>query len=913
MALTSGQRLGAYEIVALIGQGGMGEVYRARDTKLKREVAIKVLPELFARDAERLARFRREAEVLASLNHPNIAAIYGLEESDGMIAIVMEVVEGPTLGEHLQAVTSGSSRTLRQTQQPTEVVSGFSRTEAGLPVDETLAIARQIADALEAAHDKGVVHRDLKPANVKITPEGKVKVLDFGLAKLADPTDAASYPNTNSPTLSVQGTRAGVILGTAAYMSPEQARGKSVDRRVDIWAFGCVLYELLTGRQCFDPGETVSDAIVAILKNEPDWSALPADTPTHIRTLLRRCLQKDPQKRLPHIGVARIEIEEAVAAPPHAETATETPVGSRRRTQASWAAALVVAVAATATGTWYLRPAPAEAPEVRLHINTPPPGDPASFAISPDGRSVVFQVATERRPQLWLRPLASEEARPLTGTEGATSPFWSPDSRSVGFFADDKLKRIDIAAGSVQTLAEAPFENGGAWNADGVILFVPANSRGIYRVSAEGGGEPVAVTQLDTPRQLAHRFPNFLPDSRHFFYWVSGEPEVNGVWIGDLESDDTRRLIEADMAAVFAPPDHMLYVRQGRLFAQRFNPQTLQVTGDPVAVAEQVDRDPALVLRPALSAASNGSLAYRTPATGRRQIARVDRSGRQVDTIGEFDTVSGTGALATRASPDGRAVILRRRTDGQTDLWTMDTSRGTIERLTSNALDEGGPVWSPDGTRVAFDMNPRGIRDLFVKRVGSTETEAVLLETPENKNVQDWSSDGRFLLYASLSPTTQRDLWALPFQGDRKPFPLVQTRYEETAARFSADGHWIVYRSDETGGNEIYIRPFREPAPITRVSTGGGTSPRWRRDGRELYYEAPGDRLMAVSVTLSTSGQAVSVGAPVVLFTLAPGAVYEPSPDGQRFIVNRPVGDTPAAPITILLNWQTGLAARETR
>ena len=495
MAITTGSKLGPYKILAAIGAGGMGEVYRAHDTKLNRDVALKVLPAEFASDPERMARFKREAQLLASLNHTNIAAIYGLEESGGVSALIMELAEGATLADRIS--------------------------QGPIPLEEALSIARQIAEALEAAHEKGIIHRDLKPANVKVTPEGAVKVLDFGLAKALE-GEAAEADASQSPTLSLAATKAGVILGTAAYMSPEQARGSGVDKRCDIWSFGVVLFEMLAGKKLF-AGETISDTLAAVLRADVDWSVLPGDTPSSIRTLLRRCLTKDRKERMRDIGDARITITEYLANPASASAPEIVADAAHRRLRDNlgWSVAIICLFASLALGVLYFRQAPVEAPETRFEVMTSPTSEPTSIALSPDGRLLVFVASSEGQERLWLRPLDQIVAQPLAGTEGATLPFWSPDSRSIGFFANNKLKRIGIAGGPPQVLASASHGQGGTWKGDGVIVFAPSLTDPLNRVPALGG-DPVAITRLNPPRQVGHWFPQFLPDGRHLLYYALG-------------------------------------------------------------------------------------------------------------------------------------------------------------------------------------------------------------------------------------------------------------------------------------------------------------------------------------------------------------------------------------------------------
>jgi serine/threonine protein kinase len=871
VSLTPGSRLGAYDVLALIGVGGMGEVYRAKDSKLHREVALKVLPDLWSDNPDRLARFQREAEVLASLNHPHIAAIYGLEEAAGVRALVLELVEGPTLADRIR--------------------------HGPIPVDEALPIARQIAEALEAAHELGVVHRDLKPANIKLREDGTVKVLDFGLAKAmaGDPqTDLSQSPTIMSPATM---TGAGVILGTAAYMAPEQARGKPADARSDIWAFGVVLYEMLTGKSAFG-GDTMVEILGGVLKSDPDWAALPVATPSNIRSLLRRCLQRDRTRRLRDVADARFQIEEALSeptGPAAAPAAARTP-----RERPLWMAGILLAAIAASLVTFvFVRGVPADAPEIRLQIVTPPGTDLASFAISPDGRHVVFQATAEGKSQLWLRPLGSETAEPLPGTENGSLPFWSPDGQSIGFFEGRQLKRSDITGGLVRTLVSSPNDRGGTWNDEGVIVFAPSSTGPLYRVPA-GGGSAVEVTRVDPPRQTGHRFPRFLPDGRHFLFFALGTPESQGVYLGSLDSMDARRLFQADGAAVFAPPDQVLFPREGALWAQRLDPDTLEPVGDSLPVAKSVAVDPNLFANVALSASAAGPVAYRASGV-QGQLTWFDRSGRQIGTVGGRDMDQ---PADIRLAPDGRSVAFRRMVAGNIDVWLMDIARGILRRFTSDPAREYETAWSPDGSRIAFSSDRNGVLDLYEKAVDRAGAESLLLESPEHKNIYDWSLDGRYILYTSQSAKTGEDLWVLPLEGDRKPLAVAQTTFQEVNARFSPDGRWIAYATNESGRTEIHVQPFPGPGAKLQISTTGGNLPEWRRDGREIFYFGPGNRLMAVPVMLSPNGTTLEAGPPVVLFAMRPGSEFAASPDGQRFLINTVPEDAATPPITVVLNWK---------
>ena len=854
----------------------MGEVYRARDTKLARDVAIKVLPDAFATDRDRLSRFQREAQILASLNHPNIAHIYGLEESGDTPCIVMEIVEGDTLAARLK--------------------------RGPLPVEEALQIATQIAEALGVAHERGIIHRDLKPANIQVTPAGVVKVLDFGLAKVhnAAGDDGAA---SNSPTMLA--SMPGTMLGTAAYMSPEQARGQEADRTSDVWAFGCVLYEMLTGRAVFGGGSS-SEIISEVLKSDPDWRRLPAATPEDIRRLLRRCLQKDRKERLQHIGDARIEIRDAQAGPrPDGGEAT---TGSRRKERLAWISAVVAStLAAGGLAVWALRPI-SPPPETRLEITTPPTTDPLSLAISPDGRKIVFAGTADGQSRLWLRALDSDSARPLPGTDSASYPFWSPDGRSVGFFADGKLKRIDLEAGSVQTLADASAGRGGAWTSDGVILFAP-QAGPIYRISATGG-ERSQVTFIES-QQRGHRFPQLLPDGRHFLYYTTGGSQTRGVYLRQLEGSESRRLLIADAAAVYAPLGQLLFVRQGTLFAQSFDPVRLQVTGDPFPISRNVAVNSEVGIA-ALSSSAAGPIVYRTgSARGQRQLAWFDRSGKEIGRVGAPDDAQ-AGAWGPSMSPDGRSVGLTRTIDGNEDVWLLDTERGVLRRFTFDTAAELNPTWSPDGNRIVFTSDRQGVGGLYQKPITGAGNEEPLLTTALAKQTSDWSPDGRFLLYRSQDPVTRYDIWALPLDGDRKPFPVVQTTFDERDGQFSPDGKWIAYESNESGRFEIYVQPFPGPGPKWPISKSGGAQVRWPRHGTELFYIAPDNRLMAAPIRLDSSHQTVQVDVPVPLFGTHVGVPvsgsrqqYMVSPDGRRFLMNT-LAEEPTSPITVILNWAGG-------
>jgi eukaryotic-like serine/threonine-protein kinase len=861
-----GTKFAHYEITSHLGSGGMGDVYQATDLKLGRSVAIKFLPETFRHDSERIARFEREARVLASLNHPHIAGIYGVEESGERKFLVMELVGGETLAERIK--------------------------RGPIAVEESLEIAKQICEALESAHEKGIVHRDLKPANVKITPDGIVKVLDFGLAKAFE-AETSKANLSQSPTLIMGATNAGVILGTAAYMSPEQAKGRTVDKRTDIFAFGCVLYEMLTGRPAFG-GEDIPEILSMVLQRDPDWELLPPKVTPRIRELLRLCLEKDLKTRRRDAGDVRIDIERTINTP-HEISAAVT--ASRIRERLAWGVAAVslIGMAALAVpAARYLRET--SPPEMRVEISMPTNSDPLSFALSPDGRQLAFVTSADGRPRLWVRALDKMGAQPLVGTDGARYPFWSPDSRSIGFFDGQKLKRIDLAGGLAQAITNA-VGRGGTWNADGVILFAPIGPGPLFRITASGG-EAVAVTKLD--KQVSHRFPQFLPGGRQFLFYAQGTPETAGIWLGSLDAPQTKRLTPADAAGVYAPGGWLLFIRAGTLMAQRLDLDRQQLTGDPVTVADPVAFDPNNSV--AVSVSATGLLAYRAGGTNRRQLTWFDRSGKVLGAVGSPDE----NTLASpRLSPDGRRVAVSRSLQGNQDIWFLDGTRTT--HFTFDASSDTFPLWSPDGSRIVFTSDRKGLGhgDLYQKPASGAGSEQLLWESAEVKRTADWSADGRFILYNNLLDAA---IWILPLEGDRKPFVFLKTSFRIQGGQFSPDGRWIAYMSNESGRYEIYVRPFPRAGGQWQVSTAGGINPRWGSGGKELDYIAPDGILMAAPIAIEDA--AIEPGRPVALFhtrifgggtDVAVGPQYDVSRDG-RFLINTVLEDV-ASPITLIQNW----------
>ena len=868
-----GRVLGVYQVVALIGAGGMGEVYRARDTKLNRDVALKILPAEFARDAERLARFKREAQVLASLNHSNIGAIYGFEESNGIQSLVLEIVEGPTLADRIA--------------------------QAPIPLDEALGIARQIAEAMQSAHDLGIVHRDLKPANVKVRADGTVKVLDFGLAKVAE-ASLADSALSQSPTIMT--SMPGTLLGTAAYMAPEQIKGQTADARSDVWAFGCVLFEMITGRTLF-AGATTTEMLSSVLTTEPDWQHLPPGTPEPVRRLLRRCLQRNQTNRLRAMADARLEIDEA--RQPDGSVAPSPAVPRFRTERLAWASMVaVLGVAVLGLGVWS-RPAVPAPPEVQFDITTGEVTGPlflSSVALSADGRQILFVADSDGQPHVWLRSIDSIASRPLAGTGGAIFPFWSPDGRSVAFYADGYLKRLDLDGGLVRTLAKATVGVGGSWSRDGVILFVRNPASAIVRVSAEGG--PAAeVTRLDTG-QVGHGFPHFLPDGRHFLYYVTAGPELRGIHVGQLDASSSRRLLDADGGGVYTS-GHLLFIRQANVLAQRFDAERLELKGSPFQIAEGVfgrAGGQSLTL-----SASAGAFAFRA-GEGRfaRQFTWVDRSGNQIATVG--DRLGNPDGISW--SPDRSQLVFFDRGAGSANLWLLDIRRGLVSRLTDDADEDIFPLWARDGDRIIYTVIRNGQHSLYQRHIGTDRQEVLIPPQTEEIFASDTSPDGGYLVYQRMNAKTGWDIWALPLGRDGKSVPVVQTDADERSARLSPDGRWVAFVSNNSGVSEIYVQRFPGPGQRLRVSTKGGDQPQWRADGSELFYLALDGRLMATSIKVAADHESFDVGPPVSLF-IAPiggirpvlGADYVASVDGQRFLVNRLLRDAGGTPLRVVLNW----------
>jgi serine/threonine protein kinase/Tol biopolymer transport system component len=881
-----GFRLGAYEILAPLGAGGMGEVYRARDTKLRRVVAIKALPREFERDSARLARFEREAHVLAPLNHQHIASIYDLEEFQGVRFLVMELVEGPTLADRIA--------------------------RGPIAQDEALAIAAQVGEAMEYAHEKNVVHRDLKPANIKVTSDGNVKVLDFGLAKaLTDPAPATD--SGDAPTLDMGRTEIGMILGTPAYMSPEQASGKPADRRADIWSFGAVLYEMLTGKRAFE-GESVSHTLASVLKLDPDFNALPASTPAAIRNLIRRCLAKDPRKRLQAIGEARIILEDLGSGEPAAAVFSPT----RAWLWPAIAAALLMISAVLALVVReHVREEP---PRVVRFSFSPPEGfsfEPQlpSIAVSPDGRHVAFEAITSAKRQLWVCDLDSASLRMLADLAGTPEiPFWAPDSRRLGFFEGTSLKKIDINGGAAMTIADTGSSGPGigSWNQDDTILFSDVGPKGLlFRVPAAGGA-PVPVTELDKARnETGHSAPWFLPDGRHFLYLArSAKPETSAVYVGDLESSARKQVIAFATKAIYVSPGYLLFARERTLMAQRFDAGKLQTDGDAVPVAERIQSfyppDPDRPTLGHFSASQTGVLMY-TSGVGllEAQLTWFDDAGKKLDNVGDPASL-----LSFSLSPDGGRLAIARINDtnnAYTGIWVRDLARGSESRLTSTG-NNGFPVWSADGTRLFFSSNRDRAWKVYGKDANGTGSDEVL--DTGFRLPTDTSRDGRYLVSMLPGPglINGRGIWVLPLFGDHKPFPYVDAGFGERFARLSPDGRWLAYQANESNRNEVYVVSFPQKGGKWLVSTGGGTKPAWRRDGRELYYYSADGKIMAVPIM---RGSQFQFGLPRPLFAVrlaVTTASFDVSRDG-RFLLPVLVANPNSGLINVVLNWSRTLKA----
>ena len=884
----TGKRIAHYEITARLGEGGMGEVYRATDTKLGREVAIKVIPEAVAGDPDRMARFAREAQILAALNHPNIATIYGIEER----ALVMELVEGPTLAERIA--------------------------HGPIPVDEALPIALQITEALEYAHERGITHRDLKPSNVKLTPEGDVKVLDFGLAKVQELAEGGVE---DASTLAISSTRPGTILGTSAYMSPEQANGKVVDKRADIWSFGVVLWEMLTGHRLFEAA-TVTQTLAEVLRGPIALDKLPYGTPAAIRTLLRRCLVRNEKNRLRDIGEARIAIEAVLAGETVPAEGPSEHSGARRPWLAWSVAALATVCLSTIAYLHFRETPPAPAASVRFEIPLSENATVLYLRVSPDGRRLSY-IANGR---LWVHSLESGESRDLSAAPENTT-CWSPDSRFIAYPFQGKLMTIEAAGGPPQAVLDLPGAwSGCGWSRDNGIVFAEMRV-GLFRVPASGG-VPVQITSIDPTRQeIVHYGTSFLPDGRHFFYTrLSTHESKSGIYLGSVdarpEQQSTRPLMASNWAPEYAPSadpatGYLLFMREGTLMAQPFDNRRLELKGRPAIVAEQVkDNSGGTGGWGAFSASANDVLAFQCGAASDRQLTWYDRAGKVVGTAGEKGDYRDLAV-----SPEGQRLAVSRRNGPASNIWLLDLSRGSAStRFTFGSAIDESPVWSPSGSHIVFRSNRDGPFDLYQKPVNGLKGEEVLLKSGEDKRATSWSRDGRFLLYEATHARTKDDVWVLRLEGNMKTIPFVSTDFNENQAHFSPDGRWVAYVSDESGHPEVYVRSFSLNSAGTAVEAGGkwqissgfGLAPRWRGDGGELYYRSREGWVMAVEIA---STPAFQPGKPRPMIPLPPGPqwpfpmnLWDCSSDGRLFF-GAAVEEGPE-PYTIVLNWQAALRLR---
>jgi Tol biopolymer transport system component len=893
MTLAAGAKLGPYEIVGPLGAGGMGEVYRARDTRLDRTVAIKILPAHLSDNPEAKQRFEREARAISSLNHPNICTLYDVGHQDGIDYLVMEYLEGETLADRL--------------------------VKGPLPPEQVVKCGIEICEGLEKAHRGGMTHRDLKPGNVMLTKAG-AKLMDFGLAKPSSQSGAhASGLTLTSPVASRPLTQEGMVVGTFQYMSPEQIEGKEADARSDIFALGAVLYEMATGRRAFE-GKSTTSVIAAILeRNPPLISTVQPMFPRALDSVVKTCLEKDPEERWQSARDVKLQLK--AIAEGNGAAASSAVKHNPWLERAAWmlALAFLCAVAFFAVGRYR---GPAAGEPVRFSVNPPektvfsgPPNltvPVPQFALSPDGRAMVFVAnSSGAGPMIWMRSVDQVTARPLPGTEHAQLPFWSPDSRWVGFFAEGKLKKIPVAGGPVQVLADVADPFGGSWGADGSIIFGKLSSV-IFRVSS-GGGTVTAVTKVD-PIMRTHRWPQFLPDGRHFLFHVQGgDPGRHGVYVGSLDGGTPKFLIRSESSAIYAWPGYVLYVDGDTLLGQGFDAVHLELRGEPFTVAENVGRSTGFNI--GVSASGTGMLAYAAAMLQRGRLTWFDRAGNSLDSVGVEGDYSDF-----RLSPRGQtlAVSLVDPKAWNPDIWLIDLMRGGPSRFTFGPALNAAPVWSPDGARIVFRTNRNGPTELFAKSAGGGGNEEVVLkyetqhaagiDTP-NLVCSDWSPDGRYLIASLPQQTTGDDLWLIPLGGDKKPFKFLGPPSDQIHASFSPDGHFVAYSSNESGRFQVYVQTFPLSDRKWPVSTDGGYEPRWRGDGHEIYYLSEDRKLMAVSV-----GAGPTFDIPKLLFqTRVPEGItsrrthYVPSRDGQRFLVNTQSLDASPSPITVVLNWQAEL------
>jgi eukaryotic-like serine/threonine-protein kinase len=883
MTLAAGSKLGPYEILSPIGAGGMGEVYKARDTRLERTVAVKVLPAHLTSNEELRQRFEREAKAISQISHPHICALYDVGREGEADYLVMEYLEGETLAARLD--------------------------KGALPSEQLLRYGIEIADALDKAHRQGIVHRDLKPGNVMLTKSG-VKLLDFGLAKFQAEAREESLSGVSRLATKAQEstplTERGTVLGTFQYMAPEQLEGGEADARSDIFAFGAVLYEMATGRKAFT-GKTQASLAGSILRDDPtSVTEIAPMLPPALNRVIKTCLAKDPEDRFQTAHDVKLQLQ--WIAEGGSQAGVPAPVAARRksRERLAWGVATAALLAAAVLGVGFVRRAPAKPRLSRFEIGTPE-GVIAIDAphISPDGRYLAFNATdSEGKTRIWVRALNALAAQPLPSTDGASRPFWSPDSRFLGFMAEGKLKKIEVTGGPAQKICDAPTGSDGSWSSQGVILYDGTGTDPIYKVPAAGGTPVVAAKAEASRKETQVGWPEFLPDGKHFLYMAFGsKAEDSSYRVGTLDSAATRTVAPAQTLVTYAPPGYLLFVRDRTLVAQPFDPGAIKTTGEAIPLAEQVRTDS--VGLATFSVSRDGILVYRTGDSGSRFLW-VDRSGKELETLGERGEYFNP---AFSRAGDRLVFDMSDPRTAKSDVWIRDLARGVNSRLTFGGGNNDIPIWSPDGRTIVFRSDRNGINDLFEKPASGQGEEKVLLKDDSSKFPTDWSRDGRYIAFSAQGKKTGWDCWALPMFGDRKPIPIAAGPFQDLYPYFSPDVRWVVYQSNESGRPEIYVQSFPVASGKFQVSNAGGTDPSWRADGKVIFYRAADQKLMEVEIQ---AGDTFQAGIPKPLFAarVLPGIArnkYAASADGERFLTVAPLGRESLNPTTIVLNWNAEL------